>query len=170
MTAAERRIAIRDMAGAAGFAAAGLVFLGEMGDLPEQAAKYPLVLIYLMFALCAALFAKAIALLASGRHSRPSAAAGTGDPETEGRGKSGLPTVFVPVLSFLYVFSMPYIGFTLASAAMMIAFMLAAGVRSVPVLVLTPLCEIAFLRYVFEELLAVFLPGADFLTILLGMG
>ncbi len=64
---------------------------------------------------------------------------------------------------------MPYIGFILASALMMILFMLAMGVRSLPVLLLTPAVEIAFLWYVFEKLLAVFLPDAEPLRALLGL-
>jgi hypothetical protein len=155
---------IKDIAGAVGFIAVCWIFLREMRDLPVQAAKYPSTLIYLIFALCAVLLAKAVAQLASGANSRPPPAVAPEDQE-----KFGRPTLLVLVLSFLYVFSMPYIGFTLSSAAMMIAFMLAAGVRSLPVLILTPLGEIAFLRYVFEELLTVFLPDADFLRSILGM-
>jgi hypothetical protein len=81
----------------------------------------------------------------------------------------GLPSVMGLIISFLYVLIMPYAGFALASAAMLVSFMLILGVRSVWILILLPVCEIAFLLYVFEKLLTLFLPNADALKAWLGL-
>ena len=161
MTKPAPRERAKDIAGALGFILLGGIVLREMRleELPAQAAKYPSLLVYLMFALCALLIAKAVLGLGGA-----GAAAAEGAPE-----KTGFPTLLVLVLSLLYVAGMPYIGFILASALMMILFMLAMGVRSLPVLLLTPAVEIAFLWYVFEKLLAVFLPDAEPLRALLGL-
>lgn len=173
MAAVTRWSLIKDCIGALLFIVIGGVFLREMGDLPAQVSKYPSILIYLIFGLCLILLAKSAALLAMGKFvvRQPAPAPGEGAPEEEAQPeKFGFPTVFVLILSLLYVWSMPYIGFTVASAVMMIVFMLVMGIRSIPVLILVPLVEIAFLLYVFEKLLAVFLPGADWLKSVLGMG
>ena len=155
----------KDVTGALAFMITGGIVLCEMKaeDLPAQAAKYPSILVYLIFALCVLLITRAALGLGVGV-----VAVGSGE---EGKtGKTGFPTLCVLVLSLLYVAAMPYIGFILSSALMMIAFMLAMGVRSLPVLLLTPAIEITFLWYVFEKLLAVFLPDAEPLRALLGMG
>ena len=173
MAAVTRWSLIKDVVGSLLFIIVGGVFLREMRDLPTQVSKYPSILIYLIFALSLILLAKAVVSLAGGKYviretgSVVSGNIGAGEDQEE---KFGFPTAFVLVLSLLYVWSMPYIGFAIASAAMMLVFMLVMGVRSVPVLVLVPLVEIAFLLYVFETLLAVFLPGADWLRAVVGMG
>ncbi|MCC8189682.1 MAG: tripartite tricarboxylate transporter TctB family protein, partial [Planctomycetes bacterium] len=64
------------------------------------------------------------------------------------------------VISFLYVLVMPYAGFVVSSAVMLVVFMLVMGVRSIPVLILVPLGEITFLFYVFEKYLMLYLPDA----------
>lgn len=161
MTISTRRGLIKDIVGAALFMLLGGVFAREMHDLPANVQRYPLAIIYLIFALSLILAAKSVASLIAGRFAS--------EPPPEEGEKTGFPTVFVLILSFLYVLAMPYIGFALASAVMMVAFMLVMGVRSWPILVLVPVCEIAFLLYVFETLLAVFLPDADALREWLGM-
>lgn len=163
MTKPAPRERAKDIAGALGFILLGGIVLREMRleELPAQAAKYPSLLVYLMFALCAVVIAKAVLGL-GGAAAAGAAAEGAAE-------KTGFPTLLVLVLSLLYVASMPYIGFIPASALMMVLFMLAMGVRSLPVLLLTPAVEIAFLWYVFEKLLAVFLPDAEPLRALLGL-
>lgn len=162
MTPVTRWSLIKDIVGAVLFVVLGLVFAREMDDLPANVQRYPLVIIYLIFALALILAIRSVACLAARRFAP--------EPAQDPNGKTGFPTAFVLVLSFLYVLAMPYIGFALSSAIMMIVFMLVMGVRSWPVLILVPLCEIAFLLYVFESLLAVFLPDADALRGWLGMG
>lgn len=173
MAAVTRWSLIKDIVGSLLFIILGGVFLREMGDLPKQVSKYPSILIYLIFALSLVLMVKAVASLAGRKYvvrmSAPAATEGAPAGENEEE-KFGFPTAFVLVLSLLYVWSMPYIGFTVASAAMMLVFMIVMGIRSIPVLILVPLVEIAFLLYVFEKLLAVYLPGADWLRAVLGMG
>ena len=175
---------VKDGFGALLFMILGGVVLREMRleELPAQAAKYPAILVYLIFALCLILLAKAAIGIKANTPSLPAtaeeiAADGSVDTVTavaaateEKKEKIGFPTLFVIVLSFLYVALMPYIGFVLASALMMTVFMLVMGVRSIPVLILVPAAEIAFLWYVFEKLLAVFLPDAEALRALLGIG
>ena len=162
---------IKDIIGALCFIILGGVFLREMSDLPGAVAKYPSVIIYLIFALCLILLGKTVAALAMGKYRAADAPDEKSESamQTEESDKFGLPTIYVLVLSFLYVIVMPYIGFTLASAIMMIVFMLAVGVRKLWILILVPLCEIAFLLYVFEKLLTVYLPDAEPLKALLGM-
>ena len=175
MAIATRWSLIKDIIGGLAFIIVGGVFLREMTDLPANVVKYPSIIIYLIFGLCLILVAKSVAALASGKYSPARTSARTESREdgdavpAEETDKFGFPTIFVIVLSFLYVLAMPYIGFTLASGIMMILFMLAMGIRSPYILVLVPVIEIAFLLYVFEKLLAVFLPGADPLKALLGI-
>lgn len=174
----------KDIIGALLFMIVGGVFLREMkaDELPAQAAKYPSILIYLIFGLCIILITKAVVGFKSSTPALPAtpeeiAADGSVDTVTavaaateEKKERIGFATVFVLVLSLLYVVFMPHIGFILSSGIMMIVFMLVMGIRSIPVLVLVPVVEIAFLWYVFEKLLAVFLPDAESLRALLGIG
>ncbi len=62
MTKPAPRERAKDIAGALGFILLGGIVLREMRleELPAQAAKYPSLLVYLMFALCALLIAKAV--------------------------------------------------------------------------------------------------------------
>jgi cell division protein FtsW (lipid II flippase) len=175
---------VKDVAGALFFMLLGALTLRQMRleELPPQASWYPALLIHIIFALCLVLLAKAAV---GGKKSAPAssftpeeiaadasmdAVAAVAAATEEKQEKIGVPTLFVIVLSFLYVLLMPHIGFILASALMMIAFLLVMGVRSLPVLVLVPTAEIAFLWYVFEKLLTVFLPDAQPLRALLGIG
>ncbi len=165
MPAGTRWSLLKDCAGGVVFIVLGGVFLRETGELPPAAAKYPAIIIYLIFGLSLLLLARAAVLLVTGKYA-PARAGATDDGEAEE--KFGFPTVFVLALSLAYILAMPYVGFAVASAAMMILFMLAMGIRSLPALILIPLAEIAFLLYVFETLLAVFLPDAEWLKTALG--
>ena len=172
-----RAACIKDIAGALFFMAVGAVFLHQLGDVPENAAKYPSVIICVIFTLCVVLMIQSVQGLKGCRAApepecqRPDPGAGVTQPEPEKeRVRFGLPTAMVLVVSFLYVLALPYIGFTMASAVAMVTLMLVMGVRSVWMLVLVPVCEIGFLLYVFEKLLTVFLPNADALRGWLGMG
>ncbi len=167
---ATRKACIKDMVGALFFMALGAVFLHQLGDVPENAAKYPSVLIYVIFTLSLVLLIQAVQGLRGGVSDSRRPSAETGTPAAAESVKFGFPTAMVLVVSFLYILAMPYIGFTLASALAMVALMLVMGVRSLWLLVLVPACEIAFLLYVFEKLLSVFLPNADALRGWLGIG
>lgn len=172
MPTAMRRTLIKDAAGALAFIVLCGVFLRELGDVPPAAAKYPAALIYMIFALCAILLARCGAGIVTGRYGAGPAAATADDQSAAACAepdKFGFPTVFVLALSLLYVLVMPYVGFIVASAAMLLVFMLVMGVRSVPVLVLVPTLELVFLWYVFEKLLTVFLPDAYWLRSVLGL-
>ena len=165
----DRMSLFKDLVGAAMFMIVAGVFLLQLGDVPEAAAKYPSTLVCLIFALCLALISKSIAGLSAAPAGKPAAcpADGGGEPEEEGKTRRYAGPI-VLLISFLYIFSMPYIGFTIASAIMLVAFMFAAGVRNPWVIVLTPIIEISFLMYVFESLMGVYLPNADALREWLG--
>ncbi|MCC8189201.1 MAG: hypothetical protein LIP77_01010, partial [Planctomycetes bacterium] len=98
-----RREAVKDIAVSVVFAVIAGVFYGQLSDIPQQAAKYPAYIIYLIFALCFLLLAKAVARFAGS----PARVASPPSVEPEASGEEplryGLPTVLVVVISFVDV-------------------------------------------------------------------
>ena len=140
----------------------------NLGEVPEQAAYYPRALLTLLGGLVVLLLINTFR-----KHYKkitPTAAHLAPDGEASGEvQKIGLGTVLVIGLSLLYLLAMPYLGFIIASLLLLVVFMLALGVRSLPTLILVPIVEVGLIWFVFERLLAVLLPNADALRALLGI-
>jgi hypothetical protein len=143
----------------------------SLHEVPEQAAYYPKALLMFTGGLVMLLFITSLlnkkrARATTSQEDKPL------PPDGEASGdmtKIGLGTFLVLGLSLIYVVLMPYLGFIIASTLLLIAFMYCLGVRSLPVLFLVPLVEIGLLWFVFERLLAVLLPDAEWLRGLIGM-
>ena len=66
------------------------------------------------------------------------------------------------LLAFLYIFSLTYVGFTVATLAFLAAAMFFLGIRSVKTLILTPILLTAAIYVLFRIILMVSLPAGIF--------
>lgn len=152
------------------FAVIGILCF-NLQDVPEQAAYYPRALLTLLGGLVALLLFGSVrekfrAKPAAKQEDKPLPPDGEGSGEVQ---KIGMGTLLVLGLSLLYLLAMPYLGFIIASSLLLVVFMYCLGVRSLAVLIFVPVVEVGLLWFVFERLLAVLLPDAEWLRTLVGM-
>ena len=124
-------------------------------EIPEKSAAYPKTLIVMAFIFTCAFMVRNVLHIKK-----------EGLPKEKAAGKGGamLQVIITMVIIFLYIFSMPYLGYVISTPVFVLGIMLYFGMRNILALILTPVCLTLFGQLVFNNLLFIFLPRGVFLN------
>jgi len=118
-------------------------------EIPAKSAAYPKTLIIMAFIFtCAFMVRTVLRIKKEGLHRE----------KATGKDGSMLQVIITMAIIFLYVFTMPYLGYVISTPIFVFGIMLYFGMRNILALILTPLCLTLFGHLVFNNLLYIFLP------------
>ena len=124
-------------------------------EIPEKSATYPKTLIVMAFVFtCAFMVRNVLRIKKEGLHKDGLPIA----KKAPGQGGAMLQVIITMAIIFLYVFSMPYLGYMISTPVFVLGIMLYFGMRNIFALILTPLSLTLFGVLVFNNLLYIFLP------------